>query len=184
LQLRQFYAGDYAGLAADAGGTFHGFWIDNRTGREQVWTAPVTVDGKATRNGVPELADLKDVTADLQLKVVSVHYDHATSTLTLGVELKNPSKMAVHGPLKLRLFNLNSPIGDASPLNPDTRLNEKSGIWDLSSLLKDSALKPDDTTGVIQLRFRIDHPREFREGRYIHNNLLDFDARILAAGTN
>jgi hypothetical protein len=30
-----------AGLAADAAGDFHPVWIDNRTGKRQVWTAPV-----------------------------------------------------------------------------------------------------------------------------------------------
>lgn len=36
--------GDTAGLAADAAGRFHASWIDNRTGIQQVWTAPITVE--------------------------------------------------------------------------------------------------------------------------------------------
>jgi hypothetical protein len=36
-------SGDTAGLAADANGTFHPVWIDNRTGSPQVWTSAVTV---------------------------------------------------------------------------------------------------------------------------------------------
>ncbi|MGH9476911.1 MAG: sialidase family protein [Terriglobales bacterium] len=35
--------GDTSGLAADADGTFHALWIDNRTGVEQVWTAAIKV---------------------------------------------------------------------------------------------------------------------------------------------
>ncbi len=35
--------GDTAGLTADADGTFHAFWIDNRTGIPQMWTAPIAV---------------------------------------------------------------------------------------------------------------------------------------------
>ncbi|MEP7347279.1 MAG: sialidase family protein, partial [Gemmatimonadaceae bacterium] len=35
--------GDTAGLAADAEGRFHALWIDNRTGVQQVWTAPITI---------------------------------------------------------------------------------------------------------------------------------------------
>ncbi len=34
---------DTMGLVADAEGTFHPFWIDDRTGKQQVWTAPVRV---------------------------------------------------------------------------------------------------------------------------------------------
>ena len=37
---------DTAGLAADADGAFHPFWIDDRTGILQVWTAAVTVGRK------------------------------------------------------------------------------------------------------------------------------------------
>jgi hypothetical protein len=37
--------GDTAGLAAGADGRFHALWIDNRTGTQQVWTAPITVKG-------------------------------------------------------------------------------------------------------------------------------------------
>jgi hypothetical protein len=43
----RFNSGDTAGLAADAGGTFHPVWIDNRTGTHQVWTASVGVRGAA-----------------------------------------------------------------------------------------------------------------------------------------
>jgi hypothetical protein len=35
---------DTAGLAADAAGTFHPVWIDDRTGTRQVWTATVRVE--------------------------------------------------------------------------------------------------------------------------------------------
>jgi hypothetical protein len=35
---------DTAGLAADAAGTFHPVWIDDRTGTTQVWTAAVRVE--------------------------------------------------------------------------------------------------------------------------------------------
>jgi hypothetical protein len=38
--------GHTAGLAADAGGVFHPVWIDDRTGKRQVWTAAVTVGRK------------------------------------------------------------------------------------------------------------------------------------------
>ena len=41
--------GDTAGLTADADGTFHAVWVDNRTGTHQVWTAPVEVRGAARR---------------------------------------------------------------------------------------------------------------------------------------
>jgi hypothetical protein len=43
LDDRQFYAADTVGLTAAADGSFHPFWIDNRTGVPQVWTARIRV---------------------------------------------------------------------------------------------------------------------------------------------
>jgi hypothetical protein len=40
------WAGDTAGLAADADGDFHAAWIDNRTGVRQVWTAAIRANTK------------------------------------------------------------------------------------------------------------------------------------------
>src|SRR5437660_9787512 len=35
---------DTAGLAADAHGSFHPAWIDDRTGKRQIWTASVRAE--------------------------------------------------------------------------------------------------------------------------------------------
>jgi hypothetical protein len=40
------WAGDTAGLTADADGAFHAAWIDNRTGVRQIWTTAIRVDAK------------------------------------------------------------------------------------------------------------------------------------------
>ncbi len=39
------WPGDYSGIAVGADGVFHAFWIDNRTGRSELYTARVTVRG-------------------------------------------------------------------------------------------------------------------------------------------
>jgi hypothetical protein len=41
---RQLFAGDTAGFSAAADGSFHAFWIDNRTGVPQVWSARIRVN--------------------------------------------------------------------------------------------------------------------------------------------
>jgi len=43
IQATVYELRDTAGLAADANGTFHPVWIDDRTGTRQVWTAKVAV---------------------------------------------------------------------------------------------------------------------------------------------
>ena len=177
---RAFYAGDYAGLAADAGGTFHALWIDDRTGLPQVWTAPIVVAGIAQRNGAPELAEFQDVSGDVELKILSSNYDRATKTVTIRVCLKNASKDLIQGPVNLRLLNINSSIGTPSPVNPDNHLTQPGAVWDLSSLLKDNLLKPNETSAAKDLVFRLDNPVELLDGKTTRYRLVDLDVRVLA----
>ncbi|MCW3053134.1 MAG: type sorting protein [Chthonomonadales bacterium] len=44
--LEKIWAGDTAGLCADASGLFHPLWVDNRTGVVQVWTASISVQNR------------------------------------------------------------------------------------------------------------------------------------------
>lgn len=180
FQGRQFFAGDYAGLAADAGGTFHAWWIDDRTGLAQIWTAPITIDGKSVRNGDPALADLKDVSSDINLEVVSSNYDRSSNTETLGVRLKNNSDKTISGPVKLRLLSVSSAIGTAAAANADNKLPAAGAVWDLSSLLKDNSLKPEEKSEVKQLVFNIKDPLDLMDGKVLREKVLDFDVRILA----
>jgi hypothetical protein len=43
--------GDTAGLAADSAGNFHPVWIDDQTGKRQVWTTTVKLEGPILRAG-------------------------------------------------------------------------------------------------------------------------------------
>lgn len=184
FQGRQFYAGDYAGLAADAGGTFHAFWIDNRTGLQQIWTAPISVDGKAIANGSDELSGFKDVSKEVELKVVSSSYDRASHIVTLGVQIKNPSKIVIHGPIKLRLVDITSPLGSPSAVNADNHVGTPGAVWDLTSLLKDNILIPEQTSATTNLVFHVDHPRELlANSKNVRYQLLKFDVRLLATST-
>ncbi len=181
LDVRQFFAGDYASLTADASGTFHEYWIDNRTGVPQIWTAPITVDGKAVRNGDPAFADLRDISSRIEVKIMSETYDRGSNTVSLGVQLKNTSKEEIHGPMKMRLINMSSAIGVPSPSNADNQVAQVGAVWDLSSLLKENTLKPDESSEVKQLTFHVSNPRPFFDGKIVRTmDLLNFDVRILA----
>jgi len=182
LQLRQFYAGDYAGLAADASGTFHALWIDDRTGLAQIWSAPIVVLGKAIRNGDAALAALTDVSGEVQLKIVSSKYDRESNAVLLGIRLQNSSRESIRGPVKLRLVNVSSTIGNPSAANADNELTRPGAVWDFSSLLTENVLKPGETSPVRQLVFHINNPRDFFDGKILHTDLLNFDIRVLAAG--
>jgi hypothetical protein len=45
------WPGHTVGMTAAADGKFFPFWVDNRTGVGQIWAAPVSVAGRAYRNG-------------------------------------------------------------------------------------------------------------------------------------
>jgi hypothetical protein len=140
FQPSQFFAGDYAGLAADARGTFHALWVDNRTGLPQVWTAAIEVAGTAIQNGSSELAQFTDVSDDLELEVVSSDYDRASNTVTIGIRLKNLSAKIIHGPVKLHLMNVNSTTGSPSVVNADNKMADAGAEWDFSSSLTNNVL--------------------------------------------
>src|SRR4029077_9907518 len=67
--------GDTNGLVADASGTFHALWPDNRTGIGQLWTATIAEEGSAQRNGAPALASLADVTDRVSAAFSRLQYD-------------------------------------------------------------------------------------------------------------
>jgi hypothetical protein len=116
--------GDTAGLAADAAGVFHPFWIDNRTGTPQVWTARVSVSGQAIRNGAVELQDLQDLSAKLAMQIASPRFDHETGQVSADITLRNTSTQALRLPIVGRLLAASSKFG---PLRLTTSNNGLHG---------------------------------------------------------
>jgi len=102
------YGGQTAGLSSDAAGSFHPFWIDNRTGTPQVWTATVKVNGNVLRNGSAELSDLEDVSERLALRIERPHYDRERRMLSVDLRLQNVSREPIRGILKARVISLKS----------------------------------------------------------------------------
>jgi hypothetical protein len=148
-----FLGGDYQGMAADADGVFHVYWIDNRTGWNQVWTAAVQAGGKAVRNGDRRLSDLEDVTALVGFEIRHVEYDPKTRRATARVCVINTSDRAIHAPLMLRLVSLDSYLGEPEVVNAVNRDNGPGAVWDLSALLSDGQLPPGQSTPETALIF-------------------------------
>ncbi len=154
--------GDTAGMAADASGVFHPFWIDNRTSIPQIWTAPVTVKGTVMRNGATDLADLDVVSGRVNFKYTNIRYDRAANVLTVDARLENLSDETVVGPIKVRVVSLKSSVGIPKILNTD---NEESGVgavWDFTPLLSDNRLKPNQKSAVKHLRFSLSDLRPLK----------------------
>ncbi len=152
-----FNGGHTGGMAADAGGRFHPFWIDNRTGVEQIWTAAVTVDGAATMNGSKDLAEMKDVSEKVTLDLKNGKYDRATSTVSIEAYLGNTSDETLKGPIKLRVLSLDSKMGALEIENAENHEKGQGAVWDFSTEVPNAAqgLAPDEVTKPKRLTFKL-----------------------------
>jgi hypothetical protein len=105
--------GDYMGLAADASGVFHPFWVDGRSGIFEVYTSRVQVVPSgdmvvAVAQGLP--TDTSRHQQMLNEKVTldfdPVRVDWQAGELLIPVRLRNTSTDTVYGPLKVKVTKL------------------------------------------------------------------------------
>jgi hypothetical protein len=156
------WPGHTVGMAADAGGTFHPFWIDNRTGKQQIWTARVGVEGQAAVNGASELAGLKDVTDQLELELKNPVLDRATSTVSVDMDVHNKTRSQLMGPLKLRVLSLRSVMGKPTIVGADSGGDGVNAVFDLTSYLPNGRLGRDARSHARRLMFHLDNLRPIR----------------------
>jgi hypothetical protein len=118
---RMFYSsGDTVGMTADPEGRFHPMWCDNRTGVSQLWTAAVTVDGSAIRNGSDQLAELDEVTTQVEVLVDAVSYEPRAKRGRVVIRLKNISSEPISGPMKARILDASGELGMPVLFTSDT----------------------------------------------------------------
>ena len=177
FNLRRFEwiaGGHTAGMAADANGAFHPFWVDNRTGVSQIWTAPVAVRGTVVKNGSPELSQLEDLSASTMLEINDCNYEKTDNLLSCNARLKNTSKETLAAPLKMRVIGLKSELGEPKVLNADNGQNGIGAVWNF-----DQELKPGESSSNKLFRFQILNPREFRQGNHFKSTFVLLDVRVL-----
>lgn len=178
--------GHTAGLDADANGVFHPFWIDNRTGVAQVWTAAVTVNRKAVRNGDPELSTLQDVSEKAVLTFTNPTYDAKTGRLSVDVQVQNTSEDTLILPVKLRVIALTSGSGGVLTIaGADNGVTGPGAVWDLDKVLVDQKLKPNQKSQPRRLQLHISDIPPLSEAAIRSRGwgaleLLHLEARVLA----
>ena len=181
INLDGFYfnGGHTAGFAADAGGGFHPFWIDNRTGIPQVWTTTVRVEGLVVPHGSPELQALEDISSAVSLELTNPSYDRKQNTFGIDAKLKNTSEATIIGPIKIRVLILRSELGKPAVINADNKAIGPGAIWDLTATLNDNALKAKETSKPKRLEFSLSQLRPFRQGKELKFGVLSLEAQIL-----
>lgn len=174
-----FNGGHTSGLTADAGGDFHPFWVDNRTGMPQVWTARISVSGEAVKNGSPDLASLEDVTGSLRLELTNVAHDAANGTISADAKLTNVSKRPLPLPLTARVLDVDSDVGVPEIVTSDNGATGAGALW---KFVADSGatLEPAKSTTTRRIVFRLREVRPFHEGKEFHIGLISVKARLLA----
>ncbi len=175
-----YSGGDTAGIAVDANGVFHPVWVDNRTGILQVWTAPVTVAGKAIRNGGEDLAALADITESVALKFSNTNFDTRTGVLSLDATLTNISTTFLNSPIKVRVVGLRTGTGSVQITNADNRRTGTGAVWDYSDLLTGKILKPGQMTEAKRFEFHLTDIQPFRPNQYgkIVPELVNLETKV------
>jgi hypothetical protein len=165
--------GDTHGMTSEEE-TFHAFWIDNRSGAAQFYTAAVTVAGDVAQYGAAANASLQDVTQNIEVVYVGAAVDNRR--ISLETLLVNTSSDTVFGPLKLRATALRSDQGSVRALNADNDQVGPGATWDFTgALAPGQMLVPGASTKARQLVFQVDYVQRFG------HSLVDFDAKILGS---
>lgn len=150
-----FHGGHTMGLAADARGEFHPLWIANPNGVPQLWTTNVTVDGSPMENGSPELAQLEDVSKLVRLEFLDRHYTLEGHSVDFDLRLENSSKTTIRGPLKVRVLDVGSYVGEVTIQSSGNERRAEGAVWDFSPLLPGGAFAPGDLTKPIHVRLTL-----------------------------
>jgi hypothetical protein len=152
---RWLNSGHTAGLAADAKGVFHAVWVDNRTGFNQLWTAPVSVAGVAVKNSLPELSALDDVSERVKIDSATLLFNSAEHTATIRAKLTNRGDEKIRGPLRILVTDLNSKIWTVAIRDSDNNTAGIGALWTVG--LPAGGLAPGETIPVGPLSFRVEH---------------------------
>jgi hypothetical protein len=166
-----FYNGGHSrGMAVSAGGVFYPIWEDNHKVASQLWTAAVTVKGKAMRNGSPELATYNDISDSIGLTFSDYRFDRSTKRFSVNVRLVNKSTEAIRGSVKARVVRIDSPFGAdlASPsiIGSENGMRGPGAVIDMSSVIPPSGLAPKDTSRPKRISLELSGIRPFKDGRF------------------
>lgn len=152
--------GHTAGMAADASGAFHPFWVGNRTGVPQIWTAAVEVDGTAVPHGDTALSELADLRGRVALRVTRTGYEGSPGVVTMEARLRNTSEDTIRGPILLRVTDAWSEFGDVTVLGGRSGETGPGAVLPVASAGPEGALPPGAATEPVEVRARVDAERE------------------------
>jgi len=158
--LRQEWSsgGHTSGITADANGTFHLLWADNHTGVHQLWTSAIRVAGEGVRQGDTTLAELEDISRDVEAEVTNVAYERKTQTLTAELRLRNISDSVISGPIRVRAVAVRSDVGIPAVVNAENGSHGAGAIWTIHGGGHDDRLAPSELSAPTAIRVHLADP--------------------------
>lgn len=178
-----FHGGHTMGLTADADGGFHPLWVANPTGTPQLWTTDVTVDGHAVKNGSPELSELSDASKLVHLEFLNRYYNLTTHSLDFDLRLRNESKSTIEGPLKVRVLDVSSYVGEVIMRAGATENSVEGAVWDFTPLLPAREFRPGDVSRPMHVRLTVQGIDPFSQiGRFTFflTSVANLTTKVLA----
>lgn len=184
MQPRQFNAGDYSSIVADAHGRFHPFWIDNRTGKSQVWTAPITVDAVATRHGGGAVGQLEDLSSQVTFNITHSAFDRATKTVSMSAQLENKSTDTLAAPIMARVVALSSELARSIRMNDVSEGDGTPGsVVAFSDILDAGLLRPGEISRPKRLTFKLSDLLPIRGESEVRFGLVSLQVTVLGKTT-
>jgi hypothetical protein len=173
--------GDVCNMTASADGTFRVFWADNRTGVPQAWAAPVSVTGTVGMHG-GGVQGLTDLTKQIGIQAINTSYDKSTSTVTLDLVATNTTNAPISGPIKVRLLEPKSAIGDPVFLNSENGAQRSGAMF---TIPVQGSLAPGKQAQRLQIKVKLEGatPIDQPPSRTGWGSFLSFSACVYGIGT-
>ncbi len=158
--------GDYIGLAADAGGAFHPFWPDSRTGEYQIWTARVELAGAGATTRDRSTLMEASLNREIELRMDPTSWDATRGEAVLPVRLRNATQDTLWGPFTVQVVTAGpTGTGSTSVAAQATILNAPNGetgagaLFDYAEALGDfTFLPPGGVTAALPWRVKAADP--------------------------
>lgn len=174
--------GETSSLVADPTGAFWGLWVDNRTRDDQIWTAPIRVQGAPVRHGSPGLSALEDLSDKVVLHYNQVSVDEPGRRASVTVQIKNLSGRGIRGPLAARVLSLKSEAGRPRVVNAENGATGLGATWKFDVPAADGVLRPEGLTAPKTLTFELAPPGPAPVSSPVQNiyrYVVGFDLQVL-----
>jgi len=178
-----FNGGAFTSMTTNAAGDFYPVWIDNRTGVNEAWTAPIHVNGQVTRYGDQKWSSLVDVSARMTMELTEHSFHLSDGSLVIKARLRNDTSSPVCKPIVFRAVTLQSWSGTPSAANTDNGVVGPGAAWNFDDTFPKACLANQEWSGIREFRFRLTNIRYPNESisasRTSNSGLLKLEGRIL-----